>query len=83
MSSIGLDEMVGNPEYNNLAKVTAEGRNAEVVSILENVSLRKAFGIGKTYSRKTEVPYQKLNTLEDVLKMKKHMQNDILAKDFL
>ena len=80
MSSIGLDEMVGNPEYNNLAKVTAEGRNAEVVSILEKRFAEESFEYWENIFKENEVPYQKLNTLEDVLEDEEAYANDILRK---
>lgn len=80
MSSMGLTDMVGNPEYNNLAKVTEEGRTAEVVSILEKRFAEEDFEYWAETFRKNEVPYQKLNTLEDVLEDEEAYANDILRK---
>ena len=72
--------MVGNPEYNNLAKVTAEGRNAEEVSILEKRFAEESFEYWENIFKENEVPYQKLNTLEDVLEDEEAYANDILRK---
>lgn len=80
MSSIGLDDMVGNPAYNNLAKVTAEGRAGEVVSLLAKRFEEEPFEYWAQVFAENEVPYQRLNRLEDVLVDQEAYDNDILRK---
>ena len=80
MRSMSLDDMVGNPEYNNLAKVTAEGRADEVCSILAKRFAEEDYAYWEKIFRENEIPYAKLNTLEDVLEDEEAYANDILRK---
>lgn len=80
MSSIGLDDMVGNSEYNNLEKITQEGRAGDVVAILENRFKEEDYSYWEKIFRENEIPYQRLNTFEDVLVDEEAYANDILRK---
>ncbi len=80
MRCMSLDEMIGNPKYNNLAKVTEEGLNKEVCSILAQRFEEEDFEYWAKVFAENEVPYQRLNTLEDVLEDEEAYANDILRK---
>jgi crotonobetainyl-CoA:carnitine CoA-transferase CaiB-like acyl-CoA transferase len=75
-----VEELMGKDEYSTLEQVTAGKANKIVIEAFEKAFARKDFAEWEQIFKKTETPYQKAFTVDDVLVDEEALDNDILRK---
>ncbi len=80
MALIGRSELVGDERYNTLGTIGLNDRIAEVVRFFEDGFVRQDFAYWEEAFQKSDISYQKLFTMDDILNDREVYDNDILRK---
>lgn len=79
MSTIGLDEIIGDVRYSTAAAINdGGGGNTEVVKMMERQFLTQDWEYWEPLFKEREIPYQKLYGAKDILEDEEAYANDIL-----
>jgi crotonobetainyl-CoA:carnitine CoA-transferase CaiB-like acyl-CoA transferase len=78
MRTIGLDELVGNKELDTLEVIGKNGKNAYVISRMDEAFAKKTFAEWEELFIKYDIPYQKCFTMDDILGDEEAYANDFL-----
>jgi crotonobetainyl-CoA:carnitine CoA-transferase CaiB-like acyl-CoA transferase len=80
MSTIGLDHLIGNKDYDTLEVVLEHGRNSQVIAWMEEAFARQDYDYWAKLFREREIPFQKCFTIDDILVDEEAFDNDALRK---
>lgn len=78
VTAFGLEQLVGNKDYDTLEVIGEHKRTGEVIEMLEAAFAKKTFAAWEVIFKKHEIPYQKCFTVDDVLADEEAYANDIL-----
>jgi crotonobetainyl-CoA:carnitine CoA-transferase CaiB-like acyl-CoA transferase len=67
MKTIGREDLVGDPRYNDLQTIQDSGDNIKVIQIIEEAMIKKTCAEWIPLFRAADVPCEKCYTFEDIL----------------
>jgi crotonobetainyl-CoA:carnitine CoA-transferase CaiB-like acyl-CoA transferase len=80
MTTIGLDHLVGNKDYDTLEVINSTGVNTQVVAWMEEAFAKQDFTYWEKLFKERDIPFQKCFTVDDILADDEAFDNDILRK---
>ena len=78
MRNIGLPEYAEDERYTNCAKINANGDVAEVIRLMEGAFAQHDWAYWEALFKERDIPYARINTMDDVLADEEAYANDIL-----
>ncbi|MDR0625668.1 MAG: CoA transferase [Bifidobacteriaceae bacterium] len=80
MTTIGLDHLVGNKDYDTLEVIGPSGANAQVIAWMDEAFAKQDFAHWERLFKERDIPFQKCFTVDDILEDDEAFDNDILRK---
>ncbi|MDX5628775.1 MULTISPECIES: CaiB/BaiF CoA-transferase family protein [unclassified Brenneria] len=80
MTTMGLDHLVGNKDYDTLEVIGETGAYRQVIKWMEEAFAQQDFAYWETLFKERDIPFQKCFTVDDILEDQEAFDNDILRK---
>ena len=80
MTTLGLDHLIGNKDYDTLEVIGQTGANTQVIAWMEEAFAQQDFDYWQKLFRERDIPFQQCFTVDDILTDDEAFDNDILRK---
>ena len=80
MTTLGLNHLVGNKDYDTLEVIAQTGANEQVIAWMDEAIAKQDFDYWEKLFKEREIPFQRCFTVDDILADDEAFDNDILRK---
>jgi crotonobetainyl-CoA:carnitine CoA-transferase CaiB-like acyl-CoA transferase len=80
MTTLGLDHLIGNKDYDTLEAMAPTGANKQVIAWMDEAIAKHDFAHWERLFKEREIPFQKCFTVDDILEDDEAFDNDILRR---